>query len=229
MEYAEFDPNIPTPVSDDAMGYSSVLDAMTPNTGPLSLDYYRQKVQEFQQVFNSLDETMRNLYEVGTIAYAAGDSQMIAEYENLYSQAESKLATFRGTAEAINMASQGINSAGVQFPAVQVPFGLGVLPAVPLAAAAAAIAVAVQLIVWAKEFWRTVRELIQRAQYMRVIEMLPEGDRAAALETFRKTEVQAQIAESQANASPVNAIATIGKWGAVAFIGFLAYKAWSNR
>lgn len=217
----DYDPNIPTPMSEDVAGSSGA--------SVLSVDYYRQKVVEFQAVLQSLDLTGTELYEAGTIAYASGDNAAIDEYEALWSQFEAKRSAFVTVAEGIQFASQGINAVGVQFPTVQIPYGLGAVPLAPLAAAAGVIAAAVALITWSKEFFRAVREFAQRAQHLAAIQMLPEGEKAGALEKLRRLELTAQQSEIAANGSPLNALANVGKWVAVAAVALVVWKAIDSR
>lgn len=190
----------------------------------LTVDYYRQKVVEFQAVLNALDVTYADLWESGAIAYASGNQGMIDEYEALREAFESKRGTFVTVAEGIQFASRGINAAGLTFPTVQIPMGLGALPLVPLAAAGAVIAAAAALMVWAKEFWRSVREFAARWQHMNAIQMLPEADRPMALEQLRKLENAAQIAENTASQSPINVAANLAKWAAVGVGLFMVWK-----
>lgn len=213
------DPNIPTPLSDSS-------DSAQPSA--LSLDYYRGKVREFQQVLYALDLTGRDLYEAGTVAYASGDADAVAAYESLQADYDAKRSQFVTVAEGIQLASQGINAAGVEFPQVQIPFGLGAVPLVPLAAAAGVVAAAVALITWASEFFRAVREFAQRAQHLSAIMQLPEGERASSLEKLRKLELTAQQSELATQQSPLQSLATIAKWGAVAAVAFFAYRAFVN-
>jgi len=225
----DYDPNIPTPLGDDVTGLPQVM-GNEPAPSALTVDYYRQKVVEFQKVLDALDVTAVQLWESGAVAYASGNDEMIAEYEALQSSFENKRNTFVTVAEGIQFASRGINAAGLNFPTVQIPMGLGALPLVPLAAAGAVIAAAAALIVWAREFWRAVREFGARWQHMNAIHMLPEGERATALEQLRKLEISAQIAEQTASQSPLNAAANLAKWAAVGVGLFMVWKMMqSNR
>jgi hypothetical protein len=194
----------------------------------LTLNYYRTKVNEFQQVLYAMENTGRELYDSGIFAYASNNPEMIAEYETLWAEFDGKRNTARAIAEGIQLASQGINAIGIQFPSVQMPMGLGVIPLAPLAAAAGVIAAAAALIAWANGFWRTVQDYAQRWQHLSAIEMLPEHERAPALEQFRKLENAAKVAEIQSAQSPIAALATFAKWGAIGLLGIMAFKAWKE-
>lgn len=194
----------------------------------LTVDYYRRKVAEFQTVLYALDNTGRDLWGAGAAVYATGDADAIADYETLRAEYESKRSQFVTVAEGIQLASQGINAVGINFPSVQIPFGMGALPLVPLAAAAGVVAASVALVTWASQFFRTVREFAQRYQHIDAIMALPEGERAGALETLRKLELTAEQSESETNQSPLQSIATIAKWGAVAAIVYFGWRAYSE-
>lgn len=195
-------------------------------SGPsvFELDFYRNKVREFQQVMDSLDWVGGELRNSGAIAYLLGDPDYIAEYEQLIAEFDSKRSLFVNAAQAIQLASQGINAVGVNFPTVQVPFGLQAVPLIPLGAMAAAVAGAVALITWAREFFKRVSRYAERAQTIEAIMQLPEEQRGAALATMQKLEHDAEVAEAAAGQSPLSALATIVKWGAVAGIGYLIWR-----
>jgi hypothetical protein len=195
----------------------------------LTVDYYRQKAQQFQAVLILLDQTGRDLYDAGTQVYASGDSEAIAEYESLQAEYDSKRDTFRNIAEGINFASQNINAAGIEFPTVQIPFGLGGIGIAPLVAAAGIIAGAAWAISWATGFWRTVAAAVARWQHLSAIMALPEGERATALEVFQRTEKNAETAIATANESPLTALSNLAKWAAIGVLGYVAYRAISNK
>lgn len=192
-----------------------------------SLDYYREKAREFQDVLILLDQTGRDLADAGMVAYMVEDSEAIAEYETLQSQYDGMRGDFVSAAQGINFASEGLNNLGIEFPAMSIPFGLGKLgiPVAPLAIAAGAIAVTAALIANAMGFWRTVADFAARQQHLNAIATLPPEQRASALEVFQRTEKNAEIAIETASQSPITALANFGKWAAIAVLGFVAYKA----
>lgn len=196
-----------------------------PQASASDVGYVRGKIEEFQRVLDALAVTGSDLQEAGAIAYASGDPQMIAEYEQLHSDYENKRSAFVNVARAIQIGSDGINALGINFPSVQVPFGLGIVPAVALAGAAAAVALAIPLMTWASGFWRAVSDFAARWQHMNAIQMLPEAERPMALEQLRQIELKARQAEETANSSPIAALANVAKWAAIAGVAFVVWKA----
>lgn len=186
----------------------------------ITMDYYRQKALQFQATLNSLDAVSRDLYDAGTVAYATGDATMIAQYEDMRAELDSKKSQFLSIMEAINFASQGINAVGINFPRIQAPFGMGAIPLVPVAVIAGAVA----LIEWATGFFSRVANIVQSWVDNRTIEMLPESERAAAYEVLQKTRSTVEVAKAQATGSSLAQLATIAKWGAVGLGLFLAWK-----
>lgn len=186
------------------------------------VDFYRNKVRQFQDTLLSLEPAYYDLQAAGQIA--ALDPEAYEQWLALVQEFENKRSQFGTVGQAINLASQGINAVGVQFPSVQLPGGLAAAPLVPLAAAAAAVGAAVLLINWTVEFFKAVREFAARWQHLDAIKALPEGERAAALATLQKTEASAAAAVAAASASPLTSIATITKWVAIAGGAFLIYK-----
>lgn len=206
------------------IGDETDVSAQSVSPSVLTVDYYRTKVQEFQRVMELLDVTGRDLEETGYYAYAANDETLMVEYHQLKNAFDSKRGQFLAAAQAIQLASQGINAMGVNFPSVQVPIGLAAVPLVPVAAIAAAVVAATALISWAMGFWNAVGEYIKRAQHLTAIGELPPEEKAAALATFQKLEASVETAKAETDKSPLNHLATLGKWAVIGGGLFLVYK-----
>ncbi len=198
--------------------------ASVDTTSLMSIDYYRQKVIEFQQVLMDLDTTYSNLIQAQQIAYDLGDPDMINDADSLLTTLRDKLSSFRTVAQGIQLASNGINAVGVDFPTVQIPGGLGFVPLVPLAAAAAVITSAVALIYWAKGFWQTVSDFALRYQTVQAIQALPQDQQAAAIATMQTLNSQVNKARASADASPLSSLADMGKWIILAGLLYVGYK-----
>ena len=181
----------------------------------VSADYYRQKITEFQTVLTALDsayQAAQNAYYIEGIDPGAlqGLDELMREYE-------AKRTTLRITAEAINAGAAAINAAGGRMPVLSLPATLGMSFALPLVAASA-IGAAAALIVWGREWLRGVNERLKFAQAI-AAQDTPEAAAALAREVAR-----ADIAQREAESSPVSALAPIFKWGAVAVGAFFAWK-----
>jgi len=190
-------------------------DEPTDTASPLSLDYYRQKVLEFQQVINALDETGRT---VDALIRDVGAGELADDLIALQSEFAAKKSQIKIAAEAINFAASGANAIGIRFPVLSVPRTLGAAPIVAGAAIAAAVAAAAAIVVWGRDWIAGVNERLRNAQLM---EQVPEADRARIAEAI----VQTDAALAQANQSPVSAIAGIVKWIAIGVAAFYAYEA----
>lgn len=181
-----------------------------------SMQYYRNKAEEFQRVMNSLDIAARSAREV----LSSGVSEDIAdELQLLLNDFDSKKLLFRATAETINASSWVINEAGGRFPIMQIPQTLGIAFVVP-AAGLAALATAATLIAWGITWLRGLNERLRDARLLSSIED-PEQRAVAAAAVLR-----ARSAAEQANENPITSIAGIVKWGAIAALAFMGYKAY---
>ncbi len=200
------------------------------DTNYLSLDYYKNKVVEFQKTLAFLDDTYNTLFELEDIVYP--DDEAYDEWFALLEQLESKKTQFRIAAEAINFASNGMNAVGVNFPKLDIPANLagslGIAPIVGIAALAAAVAGAVGLIVWAQGFWETAQGAIQRWQYMAAIEQLPAAEKAAAITRLRDAESKIEVAKAATQESSLSSFASLFKWAAVGGVVLLAYKVYKD-
>jgi hypothetical protein len=192
-------------------------------TSSLSVQYYRNKVVEFQTVLDALDQgadAARRALATGALAWE--DEQSLA---SLLGDYESRKFTLRATAEAINAGAAAWNSLGGRMPSLSIPSGLGLAPVIPLALIAA-VATAATLIVWGREWLRGVNVRLQQAQALAAIDD-PEK-RAEVAAAVASAASAAQLAES----SPISSIANIAKWGAIAalaFIGWRFYQSMQDR
>lgn len=192
------------------------------DTNYLSVDYYRNKVEEFQKTLVLLDNTYNALFELEDIVYP--DDEAYDEWYSLLEQLEEKKTQFRLTAEAINLASTGFNAVGVNFPRLDIPANLAIAPIVGIAAVAAAVAGAVGLIVWAQGFWETAQGAIQRWQYMGAIEQLPAAEKAAAITRLRDAELKIEAAKTASGESSLSSFATLFKYAAIGGALYMGYK-----
>jgi len=189
-----------------------------PGQAPMTLDYFRQKAIEFQEVVNALDGTGRTIRE---LLVAIEDPQLAADLAQAYNEFDRKKGMIRATAESVNLAAAGLNLIGVQAPRITIPQTLGAAPIVVSAVAAAAIFTAASLIIWGREWIAGVNQRLNAAT---VIGAVPESDRAKVAQAVLQT--QAAVAETEQ--SPVVAIAGTVKWIALAAIAYFAWQAYSS-
>lgn len=193
-------------------------DEPTDATSPLSLDYYRQKVREFQQVINALDETGRT---VDALIQEVGPGELADDLIALQSEFLDKKSQIKIAAEAINFAASGANAIGIRFPVLSLPQTLGAAPIVAGAAIAAAVAAAAGIIVWGREWILGVNQRLREAE---LLKQVPDADRAKVAQAILQTDA----AVAQANESPLASIAGIVKWVALGVAAFYAFEAFKK-
>lgn len=185
---------------------------------PIQLDYYRQKIVEFQNVLVQMDSAAEG---AGDLIYIVDDVALLEDLNALLAEYDLKKGYFRTAAEALNLAISGVNLVGANFPAVKIPRGMNAIPLVAAAGIAAALAVAAGLIVWGRDWIRSVDERARRSQ---ILAALPEGpQRADAARAMAKIDGAVREADS----SPLGSIAQIVKWVAIAglvYFGLQTFK-----
>lgn len=203
----------------------SIGDAGIPNTdasyagesgeSSLSVQYWRDKITEFQRTLNALDETYRAATDFLAVS---GDSQTVQYLNEAISEFDFKRTALKLAAEGVNVAAATINAAGGRFPQLSIPQGLGVAPIVIGAGAVAAIGAAAALTSWGMTWIQGVNERMAYAALMQpndpeIARILARGKAAQAEAEGRNSGMFGGIGQ----------IAPYIKWGAVAL---LAYMAW---
>ena len=185
---------------------------------PIQLDYYRQKVIEFQNVLVQMDSAAEG---AGDLIYIVDDVSLLEDLNALLAEYDLKKGFFRTAAEALNLAISGVNLVGGNFPEVKIPRGLNAIPLVAAAGIAAALVVAAGLIVWGRDWIKAVDERARRSQ---ILAALPEGPlRAQAAQAMAK--IDGAVREADVN--PLASIANIVKWVAIAglvYFGLQTFK-----
>lgn len=198
----------------------------------LTIDYYRNKVREFQLTLDALDSAIRAAYDaVGVV-----DEETALRLSDYIQDYESKKSMVKATAEAINAGALVINSTGGRFPSMSIPGGLGnPLLAVPVVTVAAIAAVG-GLVYWGHGIILGINSALQKY-------VLSQSAIAAANEIANpelRDRAMANIADvqgalqkseqaaNQSDQSPLTAIANIVKWGAVAVAAWMAYQAFAR-
>jgi len=186
-------------------------------SSPLSVDYYRQKVVEFQALLNNLQAAQEGV--IGLIDY--GPVEVRPELMALLDELDGKIGRYRQVAEALNFGINGINKVGANFPTLSIPNGLGVAPLVVAGGIGAAVAVAAALIVWGYAWIQKAQVLAQRAQ---LFGYLTPEQRAIVAQKAIEIDQAAQASES----SPLTSIASIAKWVGIAAVAYFAYQAYQK-
>lgn len=201
------------------LGALSQSDMSGETASPVQLDYYRQKIVEFQNVLVQLDMAADGAQ--GLLDLQINDPEFNDDLNSLLAEYDLKKGFFRTTAEALNFAISGVNLIGANFPSVNVPRGLNAIPLVAAAGVAGALAVAAGLVVWGRDWIKAVNERAARSQ---ILQAIPEGaQRAAAAQELLKIDG----AVKEADASPLGSIANIVKYVAIAgliYFGLQSFK-----
>jgi hypothetical protein len=125
-------------------------------------DAIREKVVQFQETLNALDQSINSLQITFQILSAYGEDSA-NDVADLLDEAYSKRDTAKNIASAINGFSSAANAVGYRMPAISVPSGLG-MPWIPVALTVfAAGGVAVVFMTWGKDFTARVADVINRA------------------------------------------------------------------
>jgi hypothetical protein len=204
------------------------LEAITPETAtqadlqitkPEQLNYYEQKVRDFQTQVNAIDTAAYGLRML--LDLNISDDQRLPVLE-LLSELEQKKSTIRTAAESVNAASALANSVGIQLPKVNIQT-LGALPLLPIGVAIAvsgALALVFTLISWMTD-WINRSAVV--AQMIAAAADLPPEQRARVLEAINATE-QAKAASS----TGLSNISNIVKYVAFAAVAYFAYQAFAS-
>ena len=187
-----------------------------------SVDYYRNKVAEFQAVLLEMDASAaiaRQMIQDDV------DPEITAGYQEDIRAFDAKKGQFRAAAEALNFAISGANLVGGNFRPIRVPGQLAALPVAVIAGVAAAVAVAGGLIIWGRDWIAGINQRTREAA--RLSTLSPEARERVIL-----AQQELEAAEARANASPITAIAGAAKWvgwAVAAFFVWRAFEAFSKR
>lgn len=190
----------------------------TGNVTPLQLDYYRNKVAEFQKMLNDMDATAAIARQTIDEDISPELTQSMQDYLTQY---DDKKGEFKIAAEALNFAIQGANVIGANFSPVQIPPGLGFIPLATGAAVAGALAVAAALIVWGRDWIGGINERLKNESLLKSV---PEDKRAALADAI----VKSDTIKASADGSPLSSVAGIVKWAAIAAVAYFAFQAYQR-
>lgn len=185
----------------------------------LSLQYYRNKVTEYQQVLTALDDA----YQTAQAALYLDLSPETADYlDSWIVDFQGKRGQLKATAEALNLGAAAVNALGGRMPSLSIPAGLGLGPALPFAAIAA-VSVAAALIVWGQTALRGLNDRLKLEMQLDA-QQTPEA-RAELARVSRAADDAVRVAD----ASGLGALAPYLKWAGIALLGYVLWRAYSTR
>jgi hypothetical protein len=187
------------------------------NPSMFSVDYYRNKVREFQDSLNRLAATRDALASVPFWAVDESSYAAITDWLNDY---EIRRAWIMEAAEGVNLLAQGANAVGIRFPVVSIPSGLNAVPPLLAVAGIAALTAIVAVVEWAATMQMRAKTV---AEQTRIIAELPEDQRAAALQSLAN--VQTISEQSSISATIANSI----KWIVIGVGAIFALKLLADR
>jgi len=214
----------PVPIYDamgNVTGYQEIEDTPVnePTTSMMSLDYYKTKVIEFQDVLYNLDNTAAI---VANLIDEQISPELTVDLQSFMQQYDNKKGYYRTAAEALNLAINGVNVFGAGLPSVRVPSGLAMAPIAMGAAVAAALAAAAALVVWGKEWIVGVNDRLKTELLLGKINDPVKRDAATA--ALLLTEANAKAAQG----SSLSQISNIVKWVAIGALAYFAFQAYSK-
>lgn len=193
-------------------------------TNPVTVEYWRQKANEFQSTMNAVDTIAQESWSLASVlpdgpqrdAILAGMDEM-----------ESKRATMKLAAEGINAAAAVINAAGGRFPVLSLPPALGLPPLALPAAAVGAFTVAASLVAWAVGWVRVQTARINSSTA--ALEFIDDPEtRGRVAGEIARTRAAAEQAAATASDSPLASIAGVVKWAGIAALAFFAFRAFQT-
>lgn len=194
-----------------------------------SMQYYRNKISEFQVALNQADTVAQSAQRVIDLTYDTYDMQNSGgnsptqELMLKIEQLNAKKSELRTIAEAINLGAAAANAMGGRMPQVSMPMNLGIAPIVLGAGTIAAIVAGSAAVGWVIAWASDVGEIMQR--YVTLYAVSDPVKRDALAAELAKVDQSIQIAQS----SPIAAFSNIVKWLVIGGAAFLMYQIYQKR
>jgi hypothetical protein len=186
---------------------------------PLTLDYYRNKVIEFQNILYQMDAAAIVARDIIDTDY---DQNLSNEMSVFLQEFDAKKGQFKMAAEALNFAINGVNYAGANFPEIKIPSGLGFIPMAAAAGVAAALAAAAVLITWGRDW---IAGLNERLKLEVQLGAITDPDKRAQIV---QESMKLEAAQKAADASPLTNVAGIVKYVAIAAVAYFVFQAYQK-
>lgn len=178
-----------------------------------SLDYYRDRIREFQVSLNALDAAAEEMRRIAALPLPPAEYAQAFDWLNDFENTRGRMVL---AAQAINLAADSANALGVRMPVLSIPQNLRAVPPVAIAAVAAAVGAGAWAFAYAADKIAAYKAIAQRTA---LILSLPEEQRAAVAAGMQRVDL------AQAQASPLSQIANIVKWVALGVAGWFAFRA----
>lgn len=204
---------------DDNTGEIGDIGPLTDSSASVfSLQYYKNKVLNYQAVLNALDAAVNSAWDL--VANGA-DDLITQEIYNWLGEVDAKKSEIKLTSATINAGSNALSYAGVEFPGVNIPGGLAGLPFLSLPVIAA-IGTAYVLSQWGVAAIDSYKQIAIRNNEIARVSGTPEQQNAAL--------VAMAAADSAANAAknPLGDTAKIVQYAAIALIAYFAFQTFNK-
>lgn len=168
----------------------------TGDTGdaPWTMQYYRNKILEYQGVLNGLDIAVKSAYDLLDADITDDISARLGDW---LVSVDDKRNEFKAMTTAINIGSDFVNSVGGRAPSIQLPQSLGFfqIPLVTIAAIGAVIA----LVAWGRSAIQGYIDITVSAQNIAAAQQLPPEQQAIVLTHKTEADSAARVANASSS------------------------------
>ena len=182
------------------------------------MDYYRNKILEFQNYLNGLAATSDIMLQL--IQSADPSSDLYASLHNWLADLQNNTIALQIAAGAVNTAAEGANALGARVPELSIPQSLAALPIIAIAAIAAAVAGTAWAVSYAVGKMEDAKVILSTNQ---TIAGAPPDQQAAVASALSKV----QAAQASA-ASPWGTLSTLAMWAGIAVAAWFGFKAFQE-
>lgn len=193
----------------------------------LSMQYYRDKVTEFQVTLNALDRAYNGALMVMN---ASSDASLNADLQAFLADFNNRKWQLKTTAQALNAGAEMINMAGGRMPELSIPNGLGLGPLIIPAATVAAIGVAASLVIWGNTWVKGLNDRLKRSQVIEAAQQIAtQTGNTAVLNQVVAGISETDNAVATIDSSGFSSIAGTLKYAAIGLALFMAYRIYTQR
>lgn len=179
------------------------------------IDYYRNKIREFQSYLNALATTGD---QMSALLPQVSDADLSSSISTWLSDLQSNTGALRLAAQTVNAAAEGANAFGVRMPVLSIPQQLAALPLAAVAAIAGAVAGTAWAVSYAIAKMQDAQVILSNNQ---TIANAPPEQQAAIAASLSKI----QSAQAGASGGWLGSLSNIVMWGAIAVAAWFGFKA----